>query len=133
MSPRPLARSGLRGPGQDVFPEMAKESTRRIALKDEAALIHVYSETDDGGGDVKPKWTPSVERVRGRIDAIGTRGIGAIFAEQIDESITHVITLDPDVEVSTRDRIEIEGVMWTIVAQQVFSDQASTRVAVKEL
>jgi hypothetical protein len=131
--PRAAIKSGLPGTGQALFPEAAKEQARRIGLKDEAALIFEFSSEDDGGGDTKTTWKPQAKKVRGRIDPVGTKGTGTSFGAQIDESTTHVITLDPTAKVSSRDRVEIEGVMWTITSRHFVTQGASIQVQVKEL
>lgn len=134
MTPRALPESqGLPGSGQERFPEDAKETARRIALKEEAARILTFESKDDGGGDREETWTQQPGRVRGRIDAVGSRNMEQFRGDQLVESTTHIVTLDPDANVSTRDRIEIEGLVWTITSEQIFSDAASTRIQVKEL
>lgn len=133
MTPRAPIVSGLPGPGQDIFPEAAKEQGRHVGLEPEAALILEYEATDDGGGDVNEKWTPQKERVRGRIDPVGTKGTAMMFGEQIDEATTHIVYLDPTVTVSSRDRIEIGGVLWTIVSLHHVTDAVTIAAQVKEL
>jgi hypothetical protein len=126
--------AGLRGPGQDIFPEMAKQSVRTIALIEEAAQILKKESTEDGGGDFNDKWVPDGEPVDARIDAADSARSGSqVVAERISETTTHIITLEPGAKVSTSNRIEIEGLVWVIVAEQIRSEQPTVRVQVKEL
>jgi hypothetical protein len=133
MAPLRSVSSGLPGPGQEIFTEAAKESGRHVGLEEDAALILEFVSEDDGGGDVNETWKPQSERVRGRIDPVGTRGSAQMFGEQIDESTTHIIYLDPNAEVSSRDRIEIEGTVWTIVSAHFVTDGVTKALQVKEL
>ncbi len=136
MTPRalPTKATGLPGPGQEVFPEQAKEQVRRIAMDKEAILIFKKESAEDAGGDSgTAAWTARPPAVRGRIDALGVRGESQEFAGAIDESTTHIITMDPGVDVTHLDRLEAEGQMWTITSEQFHSDAASTKVQVKEL
>lgn len=133
MTPRSAVRSGLPGIGQSIFPESAKQAARNIGLKDGAAQVYRNEPEDDGGGDFNDKWKPHGKPVDGRIDAVGRKGMEQIFGEKIDETTAHVATLEPGVDVTTDDRIEIGGVMWTIEGKAKFTDAATTRLAVKEL
>jgi hypothetical protein len=135
MTPRalPAKATGLRGPGQTIFPEEAKEEARRIGLKPEAALVFVKAQEDDGGGDTRNSWTPQPMRVRGRIDALRSRSTSTLSGEAVDESTTHIITLDKGTVVSAKDHVEIEGQMWAITAEMFFTDEATVRLQVKEL
>lgn len=134
MTPRTAAKGhGLRGPGQDIFPEQAKQQARDIALEEDAAQVFRNSATDDGGGDFKAEWKPLGEPVDGRIDAVGRKGAEKILGEQIDEATSHVVTLEPGVDVTPDDRVEIEGQMWTITGKAIFTDAASTQLPVREL
>ena len=134
MTPRALVKgTGLRGPGQDIFPEAAKQEARNIALVEEAAQVFRNTPTDDGGGDVHDKWQPLGNKVAGRIDSVGRKGAEQLFGEQIDEATSHVVTLEPGVDVTPDDRVEIEGIMWTITGQAIFTEAASTRLPVREL
>lgn len=131
--PRPLPAepTGLRGPGQTIFPEEAKEQARRVGLKEEAALIYTLEQVEDAGGDWSDKWVPQGARVRGRIDPVGSsRGTTDSFAAGIRESTTHIISLDPDVVVTDKDHIEIEGRTWTITADEIVTEASTKMVQV---
>jgi hypothetical protein len=41
--------------------------------------------------------------------------------------------LEPEADVTSNDRIEINGVMWTITASPSRTDAATTRLQVREL
>lgn len=133
MSPRPLVRSGLPGIGQEIFPETAKQMARNIGFKSEYITILRNTPKDDGGGDSTPDWKPVGKPVDGRIDALSRRGVGRVVAEEVNESTTHVVSMDPDADVSTSDRLEVEGVVWTILSEEIHTDKATVRVQVKEL
>lgn len=135
MTPRalPAKSTGLRGPGQTIFPEEAKEEARRVGLKPEAALVFTKVQEDDGGGDVRNTWVPQGMRVRGRIDGLRSRSQATQFGDAVDESTTHIITLDAGTVVTAKDHIEIDGQMWTITAEMFFTDEATQRLQVKEL
>jgi hypothetical protein len=104
-----------------------------VGLRPLAARIFEKFQEEDGGGDFRDQWIPQAERVRGRIDALRTRGQNQMFGEAIDESTTHIISLDPNAIVTVKDRIEIEGIMWTITSEAFFTDEATIRLQVKEL
>lgn len=130
----PAEATGLRGPGQNIFPEDAKETGRRVGLKEAAVQIFREEQVEDAGGDWSTSWKPSEKRIRGRIDPVGgATGRGDMFAEGIREGTTHIVTMDPGVDVDEKDRIEVEGKMWTVTAEEIVSDPASTMVQVKEL
>lgn len=133
--PRPMpASQGIRGPGQTIFPEDAKEAARRIGLVKDAVVIIKKEQVDDGGGDFTPKWVPQKPAVRGRIDPLGGASKTAReFAGAIDEATTHLVVMDPDVDIDNKDRLEAEGIVWTITADLVHTDAATTLVQVKEL
>lgn len=134
MTPRGLAPgSGLRGPGQDIFPEMAKQTARDIGLVEDAAQILKNESVEDGGGDFADKWVPDGKPVDARIDAADRAGNSQVIAEQINESTTHIITMEPGAEVSTENRIEIEGLTWVVTGEQIRTQQPTVRVQVKEL
>jgi hypothetical protein len=134
MTPRSLRKgTGLRGPGQDIFPESAKEEARLIGLVDDAVLVFKREETEDSGGDWSSDYVPAEERIRGRIDSLGDQGSTGEFAASIDESTTHIVTVDPDADVDHKDRLEVEGQMWTITAERFFTDESTKRLQVKEL
>lgn len=131
--PRPLPTShGLRGPGQTVFPEDAKEQARRIGLKEEAVLVLKHEQVEDAGGDWSTKYVPQPPAIRGRIDPVGGGARNEMFAEGIVESTSHIVTMDPDAAVEHHDRLEVEGQTWEITADEVVSDPSSKMVQVKE-
>lgn len=130
----PANPTGLRGPGQDVFPEGAKEEARRRGLKKEAVTVFKNEQVEDKGGDWNSGWKAQAKKVRGRIDPVGgSSGRQELFAEGIHESTTHIVTMDPGTEVDSKDRLEIEGIMWTITAEEIVSDPSSTKVQVKQV
>jgi hypothetical protein len=132
IMPRPLVRSGLPGIGQDIFPESAKQLARNIGFKSEYVTILRNTPKDDGGGDTIPDWKP-VSKVDGRIDALSRRGQGQVIAEQVNEATTHVVSMDPDAEVTTTDRLEVAGTVWIIMSKEIHTDQPTVRVQVREL
>lgn len=131
--PRPLVQSGISGPGQELFPESAKQQARDIGLVKELVQVLRNEKEDDGGGDTIDNWKPHGKRVDGRIDALSRRGMGQVIGEQVNEATTHVATLEPGVDVTTNDRLEIEGQVWIITSQEIHTDQATVRVQVKEI
>lgn len=133
MTPRAAVEGhGLRGPGQDIFPEQAKQQGRDIGLTDLAQIFRNEPE-DDGGGDTKEVWVPLGEPVPARIDSVGRRGQAQVMGEQINEGTSHIVTLEPETDVKSDDRIEIDGAMWLITGEEFFTDEATVRVQVKEL
>lgn len=132
--PRPLVKSGLPGPGQEVFPEQAKQQARNIGLIEGAVQRWVNEKEDDGGGDTKSKWVESGEALDGRIDAIGSlSNRSRVFAESILESTTHIATIEPDAEINVADRIEVHGRMYVVLSEDVNSEQATVQLQVREL
>jgi hypothetical protein len=133
MTPRaPASGTGLRGPGQEIFPEEAKQQALDIGLEEDAAQILKSESVPDGGGDTTTTWVPDGEPVDARIDAIGRMGGSKVFAEQIDETTTHVITMEPGATVAADSRIEIEGRTWVVTGQNIRTDEPTTQVQVRE-
>ncbi len=134
MTPRSTVKGcGIRGLGQEIFPEQAKRQTRDMAFEEEAAQIFRNIPEDDGGADTKDNWQPHGGKVDGRIDSVGRKGAERMFGAQIDEATSHVVTLVPGVDVTPDDRVEIENIMWTITGLAIFTEAASTRIPVREL
>src|SRR5436190_17630169 len=99
--PRSLVHGGLRGPGQDVFPESAIETARHVGYEEGSVVILKKNVTDDGAGSNKTEWIPQPAK-RGYIEAISGNS-STTQAEQVTEGTTHVIYVDPDVDVTTAD------------------------------
>lgn len=135
MSPRAAAPgSGLRGPGQDIFPEEAKQQALDIGLEEEAAQVLKPERVKDGGGDSTLTYVPDGKPVDGRIDIVGrAQGASQVVAEQITESTTHIVTMEPGVSISTEHRIEIEGKTWLITGENIRTQAPTVQVPVKEL
>lgn len=129
MSPRAPVQSGIPGPGQDVFPEAAKESGRNLGLRDEATIYEDQA-TDDGGGSSKSKWV-EVGTVRARLDSIATAKATGLIADQINEESTHIVSFDPETPVTTGSRIKIKEKMWAVTGKRDTSDPLIERVEVK--
>lgn len=134
MTPRalPAQSTGLRGPGQTVFPSEAKELARRMGLKDGAVVILKLIKTKDKGASVKEEYKAQ-KGVRGRIDAVGGGHQADRFGEGLREATTHIVSMDPDTEVTSQDRLQIEGRTWTITGDEVVSEASSKMVQVAEL
>lgn len=133
MTPRAPVTQGRPGLGQEKFPEEAKELGRNLGLTQEITILRNTPE-DDGGGAPRSNWAP-LATVRGRIDPItsSTRGQREEIADQVKESSTHLATLDPGVDVTTNDRLEVDGVTWIITTKLARTDPLTTRLAVRGL
>lgn len=130
MTPRAYAKPGLRGPGQDVFPEDAKQHGRDLGLTEDATILKNEA-TDDGGGSKVDNWIVQESEIPGRVDPLSTVKSSGIVAGQVNEESTHVISLDPKATVSTKSRIEIDGKTWAVTAQRERTDELIIRVEAK--
>jgi hypothetical protein len=127
VSPRPsYPGSGLKGPGQDIFPEQAKESGRRLGLVVGELQLLDYTPTNEAGS-TKPAWTPGAT-VRGRIDPVGSASGPSLMGGAINEASTHLITFDDQVEITTQDRVRGLGHDWRITALRERTERLVTRV-----
>lgn len=132
MSPRALAvGNGLRGPGQDVFPEEAKELGRNLGLDDEA-ILYKNEPIDDEAGASTSNWV-EVGKYRARIDVAGAERSAGLIADQINEGSKSIVSFDPGVPVDSESRIKIRGSMWDVIQVHEVSDPLIQRVEVKEV
>lgn len=117
---RPAAPGhGLPGPGQDLFPEQARELGRRMGLVDDEILPLRYTETRSGGA-TRVTYEPDDEPVRGRIDPVSS-SIRA--TENVSfESSTHIVTVDADSDLDVRDRVRVLGGDWLLNAHMERTD-----------
>lgn len=128
----PAQGTGLRGPGQAIFPEDAKETGRRLGLVYQIGIL-TYSKTDDGGGSPVPTWTPS-GTVRGRLDPVVIRpGRGAVTAEQVDEMSNALVTVDANVAVNVKDRVTAAGFTWDVTLIMDGTDDLLKQMRVKKV
>jgi hypothetical protein len=125
--------TGLRGPGQYVWPESAKETVRQMVFEEDYIQV-LRKEGEDAGGSVSNEYVPSGAPQDGRIDAkASSYGMDTVFGEQISEGTTHIVTMKPDADVTTSDRLEIEGQVFIVNSAIVRTKQATTQLQVKEL
>lgn len=131
--PRPtVAGSGLPGAGQEVWPEAAKETIRDMVF--EPGYIQVLRKgAEDAGGSVDNDYKPVGPPEDGRIDDAGNMAQDSVFGEQINEGATHIVSMGPEADVNTSDRLEVEGKVFIIVSAIVRTKQATTQLQVKEL
>jgi hypothetical protein len=130
--PRPsTANTGLRGPGQEIFTDEAKEYGRDLGL-DTTATILRNEPKDDGGGAQKDHWEPIAENVPARIDIFGrlSQAKGEA-ADRIDEHTSHIVSFPQGTDCTTKDRLEINGQLWSVLAVQERTGTATFRVEVK--
>lgn len=130
MVTRPLVKSGIPGPGQDRFPEQAREQGRRMGLVGSATILR-YSNVGTSGA-VKPVYTPDAGTVRARLEP-AAGGVTGLRGDVQDEATTHVVTFDNGQSVSTKDRVQIEGLTWIITAMHQGTDELVRQIEVKEL
>lgn len=133
MSPRAYARQGLPGPGQDRFPEDARETGRDLGLTGKATILK-NEPIDDGGGALKSNWI-GVETVRMRLDSIKTtmRGSQDLIADQIKEKGSHVASFDAGTDITPEHRLEVNGTIWIITVKLSQTDPLIERVGVREM
>lgn len=116
--PRGLAQHhGLRGPGQERFPESPRAQARTLALTGEATVLY-RRDVGDGAGAHSYTWSPvaGLEDLPARLDSAGGSGSGGLVAEQINEETTHVIHLEPSVELTASHRLRMAGDDWLVLA-----------------
>jgi head-tail adaptor len=133
--PRKLVKQGLPGLGQNIFPESAREIGRRIWLyPDEVKILH-YTSTSDGAGDVDNSWDDpdDVTAVRGRIDPVGrASGVEERGATPVEGS-THRVRFDTGQDVTSKDRIYVQGQVFIILGSHYRTDQLAESVDVRIL
>lgn len=128
--PRARSNSGLPGLGQESFPAMAREIGRDLGLYDEI-FVHKYENKEAGGSPVVT-YTKAKSSIRGRIDAAGTQA-PQVVASIINESSTHIVSLDPQAAISENDRLEVVGKLWRITAVREWTDELISQVEVREV
>lgn len=127
---RPAVKAGLPGPGQDVFPEQARELGRRMGLySDEVVVLRHTAESS--GGATRDTFAPETP-IRGRIDPVGKVGRGGPMGDVMNESASHIVTMDAAVDVTERDRIAVQDSDWLILAVREVTDPLITRVEVRK-
>lgn len=125
--------TGLRGPGQYVWPESAKATIRHMVFE-EGYIQVLRKEGEDAGGSLSNEYKPEGEPQDGRIDVIRSRGAEeTVFGEQISEGTTHIVSMGPEADVNTADRLEIEGKVFIVNSAVVRTKDATTQLQVKEI
>lgn len=133
MSPRALVDSGLRGASRKALTEGAKETARQLAFIDHYVRILRLVEESDGAGDTTKSYVPATEAIRGRLKSIRHLPHQQPVGGRVSEASTHLVELDPDVEISTKDRLEIEDTIFIILSFEPGTDSAFLQLEVKEL
>lgn len=133
MTPRMLVDSGLRGSSRKALTEGAKETARQLAFIKGYVRILRYQEAPDGGGDVAKEWIPEAEPIRGRLKSIRHLPHQSPIGGRVNEASTHLVELDPDVEITTDDRLEISETIFIILSFEPGTDAAFLQLEVKEL
>jgi hypothetical protein len=126
---RPAVKAGLPGPGQDRFPEQARELGRDQGLVPGALVVLRHTSVDSKGAT---RETYNGEAaIRGRIDPVGRTGSGGTMGDVLNESSSHLVTFDATVAISAADRLRIGGRDWLITAVREVTDPLVRRVEVK--
>lgn len=133
MSPRALVDSGLRGASRKALTEGAKETARELAFIEGYVRILRYQQTPDGGGDVTKSWVPDAKPIRGRLKSIRHLPHQQPIGGRVNEASTHLVELDPDVQITTKDRLEISEMVFIILSSEPGTDAAFLQLEVKEL
>lgn len=128
--PRPLVKSGMRGLGQSIFPESARELGRRMGLLDDARIL-TYTPVVSGGATRKT-YTPAADTVLARVDPVGA-GTSGTSGGAVNEASTHMITFTAGQDINTEDRIRLHGIDWIITAEVERTDELVKRVEVQQV
>ena len=133
MSPRaPAYGSGLPGPGQDIFPEAAKEWARRLALYPDELDILRHTRQTSSGVTTYSYLLDSGGPFRGRVDPTSSNTAGVLRGDAIeDESSEHLVTFDDEVELDTEDRLLWNNEEWIITSLRERTDRMVTRAEIR--
>lgn len=114
--------------------EMQRIRADAEALLETPGRILTYSKVSNGAGGFKETFTPGGELLCA-IAPVGAGGRSAGSAgERLNEATTHVTTWPAATTVTTDDRVEVDGVVYTVTALREFGAMAATRrVECKEL
>lgn len=118
--------AGLRGPGQDLWPEQAKEHSRVIVLTDEAQPLELSS-NDEAAAQT---WDDVGDPIRCRLDPVG-HDITEMRGAALVESTTHLISFDAGAPVTTDNRVSIDGQEWVLLAARLYTDASILRMEAK--
>lgn len=121
--------AGLRGPGQDRFPEQAKELGRSMGLYPDEVVLLNHQRTSSAGA-TRETYVEG-DTVRGRIDPVGRIGQGGPMGGIINESSSHMVSFDTAVAVTEEDRLRVQGKDWLITAVRRQTDGVIKRVEVR--
>lgn len=124
--------AGLRGPSRTFAPNPARDAGRALAL---VTIADVYRETfvKVDGASTKAD-VLEASGVAARIDPIASSGgAGGLIGDQIDETSTHIVSMNVDMELTTQHAIMLDGssTRWAVVATHAVSDGVLLRVEVR--
>lgn len=120
--------TGLPGPGQVIFPEEPKEHGRSVALTTTARLLVNTAGLDPTGSPLPEEWAESGAPIACRVDPLSMDQVAQHVGDQIDERSTHYITLEPTAEVTTDERLRIDGTDWLVTQVPEQTDRMVKRV-----
>lgn len=126
------AGSGLRGPGREVWSDRNKDEVVQMVFEPEYVQV-LRKGGEDAGGSVDDTYTPHGAPLAGRIDELGQGSDNSsVFGEQISEGASHLVSMPKDADVTTDDRLEIEGKIFIVTSAIVRTKQATTQLQAKE-
>jgi hypothetical protein len=123
---------GFRGPGQYIFPELAREQGRQLGLYTDEVLPMRAVESKSAGA-TRITYVADSDYVRGRIDALGSSSGGTGTENVINEASTHIVSVDAGVGMAAKDRCEALGIVWIITAVREVTDPLIERYEVEQL
>jgi len=95
--------------------------------------VSKFTSASDGAGGTIESWVTGAA-IPCRLAPLGSSPAGRT-ADRLDERTTHVVTLPAETDVTTDDRVEVEGHTYTVTARR-HRDEATTfvvRVEVMEV
>lgn len=132
MAPRAASPgSGLRGPGQEVFPDQARERARHMGLYPDEIMIWRHTRNGSAGATYNT-YEPDDDPVRGRVDPTSSNTAGGLRGDAFeDESSEHLVTFDETIEITLEDELEFHNKRWIITSLRERTDRLVTRVEVR--
>jgi len=112
--------AGLRGISRDPFPAGARATAPHLGFVTEVQVERA-TKTKSAGVE-KFVWANHGTPVPGRLDYLGARLGPALVAEQVSEAASAVVTTVRDIDVTTMDRVRVDGRTFEVLAVHIPSD-----------
>lgn len=113
------------------FDEIAGEIEDELLIG--TGLVLTFTSVSDGAG-AKDESYAAGDELACAIAPVGGAGQARLIGGRVSESSTHVVTLPRGTAITTKDRVEIEAVVYSVTGLRNFGEWSMTRrVEVKVL